>query len=108
MAASGKRIHEVKSPLPPDAKGEGPLYLLHLKGHEELGRPFEYVVDLLCEKDDIDPKKLLGNPMMLSVHTADDRVRYFHGLVSQFSYRGPLQTYAHYQAVLHPWYWFLS
>jgi type VI secretion system secreted protein VgrG len=108
MASSGKRIHEVKSPLPPDANGESPLFLIHLKAREELSRPFEYVADLLSEKDDIDPNKLLGKPMTILVRLADDRVRYFHGLVSHFSYHGPQQAYAHYQAVLRPWLWFLS
>jgi type VI secretion system secreted protein VgrG len=108
MAASGERIHEVKSPLPPDAKGESPLFLIHLKAKEELSRPFEYVADLLSEKDDIDPNKLLGKPMTILVRLADGRIRYFHGLVSNFSYHGPQQAYAHYQAVLRPWLWFLS
>ena len=63
--ATAKRIHEVKSPLPPDAKGESPLILIHVKAREELSQPFEYVVDLLSEKDDIDPNKLLGKPMTL-------------------------------------------
>jgi type VI secretion system secreted protein VgrG len=107
MAAS-ERIHEVKSPLPPDAKGESPLLLVHLKAREELSRPFEYVADLLSEQDDIDPNKLLGKPMTILVRLADGRIRYFHGLVSHFSYRGPFAAYAHYQAVLRPWLWFLS
>src|ERR1700704_5254929 len=107
MAAS-KRIHEVKSPLPPDAKGESPLILIHMTAREELSRPFECVADLLSEKDDLDPIKLLGKPMTILVRLADDRVRYFHGLVSNFSYRGPERGYAHYQAVLRPWMWFLS
>jgi type VI secretion system secreted protein VgrG len=106
--AAGKRIHEVKSPLPPEASGDSPLLLIRLTAKEELSRPFEYVADLLSEHDDIDPNKLLGQPMTIMVRTADDRVRYFQGLVSHFSYRGPEAAYAHYQAVIRPWFWFLS
>lgn len=102
MAAAIKRIHEVKCPLPPNANGEGPLFLLHMTAHEELSRPFEYVVDLLSEKDDIDPNKLLGSPMTILVHLADGRIRYFHGLVSNFAYGGPYSGYAHYRAVMRP------
>src|ERR1043165_8491977 len=110
MAAppSVKRIHEVKSPLPPDAHGESPLLLIHLKAREELSRPFEYVADLLSEKDDIDSNKLLGFPMTILVRLDDGRIRYFHGLVSNFSYHGTLSGYSHYRAVIRPWLWFLS
>ena len=106
--APPKRIHEVKSPLPPNAKGDHPLFLIHMAAHEQLSQPFEYVADLLSELDDIDPNKLLGKPMTISVKLADDRVRYFHGLVSNFSYRGHHSGYVHYRAVLRPWIWFLS
>lgn len=106
--AAGKRIHEVKSPLPPEASGDSPLLLIRLHAKEELSQPFEYVADLLSEHDDIDPNKLLGQPMTIMVRTADDRVRYFQGLVSNFSYRGPEAAYAHYQAVIRPWFWFLA
>jgi type VI secretion system secreted protein VgrG len=106
--AAGKRIHEVKSPLPPEANGDSPLLLIRLHAKEELSRPFEYTADLLSEHDDIDPNKLLGKPMAITVRTADDRVRCFQGLVSNFSYRGPEAAYAHYQAVIRPWFWFLA
>ncbi len=103
-----KRIHEVKSPLPADSKGESPLILVHMTGHEELSRPFEYQAELLSEKDDIDPTKLLGQPMTIMVRLADGRTRYFHGLVSNFAFRGVQSGYAQYRAVLRPWFWFLS
>src|SRR3954466_7493392 len=107
-APEAKRIHEVKSPLPPDAKGQSPLMLIHLMAREELSRPFEYLADLLSEKDDIDPNQLLGKPLTILVRLADGRIRYFHGLVSNFTYRGVHSGYSHYQAVLRPWMWFLS
>jgi type VI secretion system secreted protein VgrG len=107
MAATKERIHEVKSPLPPDGKG-GPLLLAHLKGQEELSRPFQYEADLLSEKDDIDPNKLLGKPMTIQVRLADGRIRYFNGLVSNFVYRGKQSGYSSYRAILRPWIWFLS
>jgi type VI secretion system secreted protein VgrG len=110
MATAGApvvRIHEVISPLPPDADGQSPLLLFQLSAHEELSRPFEYVADLLSEQDDIDPNKLLGESMTILVRLADGRTRYFNGLVSNFSYRGSRGSYSSYHAVLRPWIWFL-
>ncbi len=103
-----ERIHEVLSPLPPDAQGQSPLLFRHMTTREEMSRPFEYVADLLSEQEDIDPAKLLGKPMTILVRLADGRKRYFHGLVSNFSYRGTEGSYASYVAVLRPWLWFLS
>jgi type VI secretion system secreted protein VgrG len=102
-----ERIHEVKSPLP-DINGKPALILLHMTGKEELSRSFEYVADLLSDANDIDPTKLLGKPMAVSVRTADNRKRYFHGLVSNFAYRGTHGQYSSYRAVLRPWIWFLT
>ena len=107
-AAAIERIHEVKSPLPDDASGQSPLLLRHMKAREEMNRPFEYVAELLSEQEDIDPTKLLGKPMTILVRLADGRKRYFHGLVSNFSYRGLEGGHASYHAVLRPWLWFLS
>ena len=102
-----ERIHEVLSPLPPDEHGQSPLLLLQVTAREEMSRPFEYVAELLSEQDDIDPTKLLGEPMTILIRLADGRTRYFHGLVSNFSYRGTEGGYTSYHAVLRPWLWFL-
>ncbi|HEY3393363.1 MAG TPA: contractile injection system protein, VgrG/Pvc8 family, partial [Lacipirellulaceae bacterium] len=102
MAGDTPRVHEVKSPLPPDANGESPLLLRQLIVREEISRPFEYVADLLSLQDDIDPNKLLGESMTFLVRLADGRVRYFDGLVSHFSFRGVETGYASYRAVLRP------
>lgn len=104
----GSRIHEVVTPLPPDAQGQSPLQLWQLKAHEEMSRPFEYVAELVSVKNDIDPTKLLGKPMSIQIHLADNRTRYFHGLVSHFSFLGMAADYTSYRAVLRPWLWFLS
>jgi type VI secretion system secreted protein VgrG len=108
MATDTSRIHEVKSPLPDDAHGQSPLLLRAMKATEAMSRPFEYVVDLLSEQQDIDPTKLLGESMTVLVRVADGRTRYFNGLVSSFTFRGLEGGYASYRAVLRPWLWFLS
>ncbi|HJQ81078.1 MAG TPA: type VI secretion system tip protein TssI/VgrG [Lacipirellulaceae bacterium] len=108
MAGDTPRVHEVKSPLPPDANGESPLLLRQLIAREEISRPFEYVADLLSMQAVIDPNKLLGKSMTVLVRLADGRIRYFDGLVSHFSFRGVETGYASYRAVLRPWFWFLT
>lgn len=105
MAAT-ERVHEIKSPLPPNDKGQSPLQLIRMTAKEEISRPFEYVVDLLGEKDDIDPAQLLGKPMTILIRLAD-RKRYFNGIVSNFAYLGMEAGYSSYRAVLRPWFWFL-
>jgi type VI secretion system secreted protein VgrG len=105
MAGDSARVHVVKSPLPSDATG---LLLRRLTAREEISRPFEYVVDLLSQKDDVDPEELLGESMTVMVHLANGRTRYFDGLVSNFSFLGVETGYASYRAVLRPWIWFLS
>jgi type VI secretion system secreted protein VgrG len=107
MSTSSELVHEVKSPLPPDDHGQSPLRLIRMIAKEEVSRPFEYVADLLSEKDDVDPTKLLGKSMTIQVRLAD-RKRYFNGLVSNFAYLGMESGYSSYRAVLRPWYWFLS
>jgi type VI secretion system secreted protein VgrG len=108
MAQQTHRVHEVKSPLPPDATGKDPLILLRLSAREEISRPFEYVVDFLSTDSDIDPAKVLGESLTVMVHRADDRTRFFNGLVSSFDFYGIESGFASYRAVLRPWIWFLS
>lgn len=108
MSIPSGRVHEVQSPLPPDAHGQSPLLLLQLTAREEMSRPFEYVVELLSEQGDVDPTKLLGKPLTVLVHLTDGRTRYFCGLVSQFSFHGVAGNYTSYRAVMRPWLWFLT
>ncbi|MGL4512205.1 MAG: type VI secretion system Vgr family protein [Lacipirellulaceae bacterium] len=113
MANSPERVHTVKCPLPPNAAGECPLLFRRMEAKEELGRSFEYTVDLVCERDDVNPNDLLGKPMAVGVRMPGDsgkghETRYFHGVVGSFSYRGREGGYAVYRAVLRPWVWLLS
>jgi type VI secretion system secreted protein VgrG len=108
MAVQTLRVHEVKSSLPPDANGQCPLIVRQMLIREEISRPFEYIVDFLSIQNDIDPTKVLGESLTVMVHRAEDRTRYFNGLVSSFDFYGIQTGYASYRAVLRPWIWFLS
>ncbi|HET9959032.1 MAG TPA: type VI secretion system tip protein TssI/VgrG [Polyangiaceae bacterium] len=97
------RIAEVSCALP-----EGTLLLLSMRGSETLGNPFRYVLDLLSLDDSVDFGELLGRPMTLSLELADQSLREFNGLVTEFAIVGGLGRYVQYRAVLRPWVWLLS
>ena len=95
----------------------GDLALSGFQGHEEVSRLFWFDLDLLSEKLDIDPTKLVGQKVTFAVKFDDDTTRPFNGYVSQFSsgaveemQDGPedTRTRRHYHARVVPWLWFLT
>ncbi|MCH8036878.1 MAG: type VI secretion system tip protein VgrG [Proteobacteria bacterium] len=103
-----RRHIRLKSPL--GEGGRDTLYFLTMVKTEKLGRLF--VMDLDCISNDhhITLKDVLGKPMTIELDLPErsDEMRYFHGLVSEFSYLGHFEGFAHYKAKLMPWPWFLS
>jgi len=79
-----------------------------MHGREELGRPFKYEVFLVSESFNVQADDLLGRNMTVHLETADEELRHFDGIVTQFSYLGSHGTYAAYRATLRPWFWLLS
>ena len=100
-----------------DTLDSGDLALSAFQGHEEVSRLFWFDLDLLSEKLDIDPTKLVGHKVSFAVKFDDDSPRYFNGYVSQFS-SGAVEdrqdspddtrTLRHYHARVVPWLWFLT
>lgn len=96
---------------------KGDLVLTAFHGHEEVSRLFWFDLDLLSEKLDIDPKKLVGQKVTFAVKFDDGTPRSFNGYVSQFS-SGAVEdmqdspqdtrTRRHYHARVVPWLWFLT
>jgi len=103
MATQDTRFGSVTSPLGPDV-----LLFSRMKGYEEMGRLFEYEIDLLSEDKQIDVKKILGQAMTLAVELPAGGVRHYHGLVTQFRQHGTQGEFHLYRAVLRPWLWFLT
>jgi len=56
------RLAQVNSPLGTDL-----LLLKQMTGHDELGRPFDYQLQLTSSDHAIDLNQLLGKPMSLSL-----------------------------------------
>ena len=83
------------------------FHLQSMVGKEQLGRPFRYDLELLTESNDVDPLKLLGNPITAVLELAKGK-RYFNGLVSEISSLGRATDYSQYTVTLRPWLWFLT
>jgi type VI secretion system secreted protein VgrG len=89
--------------------GEDILLLKRFSANEQLGRLFEYELDLITDQPEkVDANKLLGAPVAVRVDLADGSPRYFHGLCSRFSQisgDGDVNTY---RATVVPWLWTLT
>jgi len=99
------RTTSVKTPL-----GDDELLFQQLTGSEEMGRLFEFEVDLSREqkKGTVDVKALLGKDMTVKLEMTNGSVRYFNGAVVQFKHTGFAEGIYNYRAVLRPWLWFLT
>ena len=106
MSATGaNRPVAIASPL-----GDDVLLFHRMEGREQLGRLFEYQVDVYSEDDSIDFNALLGENVTVRLFRPElGDERYFNGFVSQF-HQGTTyeQRYATYQLTLRPWFWFLT
>lgn len=96
------RLAKVVTPL-----GDS-LQLQRLTGREELSRPFSYELQLLSTDPEVKAASLLGQGMTVELELEDEKVRYFHGIVSRFARGGTLGRYAVYRATMRPWLWLLS
>ncbi|TFY89545.1 type VI secretion system tip protein VgrG [Pseudomonas kairouanensis] len=97
------RLAKITSPLGPDV-----LLLNQMGGGEELGRLFNYELQLTSLDANIDLNQLLGKPMSVGVQLADGGERHFHGIVARCSQDIDQGQFASYQVTLRPWLWLLS
>jgi len=89
--------------------GEDVLILISMSGTEELGRPFQYELQLVSEQPDkVDFNAIVGENMTVRMTLADGETRYFNGFVSQFSQVRWDGSVTHYRATLVPWLWFMT
>ena len=97
------RVMEIVTPL-----GEDVLLFHGMSAREEMSRLFEYQLDLLSEKDDINLDDILGKNVTIKLALPDDKTRYFNGYVTRFSQGGMDGRYHRYVATVRPWLWFLT
>lgn len=92
--------------------GEDVLVFHRMVGSEQIGQLFEYNLELLSEKTDIQSARLLGTNMTVRMQLPESRkagIRYFNGFVTRFSYLGMRgMRYGVYGVTLSPWLWFLT
>jgi type VI secretion system secreted protein VgrG len=103
VATQDSRTFELKTPL-----GKDVLLLKSMNGREAMSQPFQWELDLLSEKTDVDPDDLLGKKVSIGMTLPNGKKRFFHGFVSEFSLGGWTQNYNAYRAVVRPWYWLLT
>jgi type VI secretion system secreted protein VgrG len=101
MQASGPIT--VDTPLGPDA-----LNFVSMAGHEALGEPFEYVVDLVSESPNLDFAQLLGQPLAIHLELPEKEPRHFHGHVTSVDFVENARPGACYRVVIRPWLWLLN
>ncbi|MBO2927710.1 type VI secretion system tip protein VgrG [Pseudomonas otitidis] len=104
MAISQRaRMAKVSSPLGGDV-----LLLDRLDGHDELGRLFDYELELVSEDHNLQLDALLGKPMGVSVELPNGSQRHFHGIAARCSQSSGTGQFAGYHVTLRPWLWLLS
>ncbi len=90
------------------ALGDDVLVLKRMRGTEQLGRLFEFELDLLSEDSEVNIDKVLGKDMTVTLKTGASSSRYFHGVTVAFSQIEDVGKLSAYRAVLRPWLWFLT
>jgi len=97
------RVMEIVTPL-----GEDVLLFHGMSAREEMSRPFEYQLDLLSKKKDVNLDQILGKNVTIKLGLPDDQTRYFNGYVTRFAQGGMFGPYHRYLATVRPWLWFLT
>ena len=97
---------QVDTPL-----GKDVLVLASYTGREELSRPFTYKLEMVSEKETIDPTKLIGKQVTFKVQMPDDKFRFYNGHVWRLvagRHEGWEKGRRHYWAEVVPWLKLLS
>jgi type VI secretion system secreted protein VgrG len=97
------RSIEVISPV-----GGDDIVLERMWGSEALGRLFEFSVDLLSTKEDLDMTQAVGKGLTVAMTMGNLPPRFFNGLVTRFSQVAWTGDRFRYRAEIRPWLWLLS
>jgi len=100
---SAHRTIGVTTPL-----GDDVLLLSRMMATEQLGRLFQFELELLSGDERIAMDEVLGQDMTVKLELPGNKQRHFHGFVSRFSQTGRAGGFATYHATLRPWLWFLT
>ena len=111
MATEQKALAEIATLTHPLPKQDDLLFF-HMSARETLSEPFEFDLQLLSPKLDLDLEAMLGKPMTveLKIDPEGEALRHFNGRVARVERLGlqPGTDYYAYRAVLRPWLWFMT
>ncbi len=88
--------------------GKDVLLITSMSGTEQLGRPFEYQLELVSEDPQIKYTDIVGQNVTIRLNLPGDKTRYFNGFVSRFTQTLYVGGLASYRATVVPWLWFLT
>lgn len=96
------RLISISSPLSKDE-----LLLTSFQGGEYISRLFEYQIEVLSANVTLEPKKLVGEQVTVTLQNETER--FFTGYVSRFSF-GEIKAndLRQYKLTIVPWLWFLT
>jgi type VI secretion system secreted protein VgrG len=103
VRTQSNRVAAIGTPL-----GDDVLLLVGLAGTEQLGRPFQYDVELSSENASIDFDQMVGQNVTVRFEQQNSETRYFNGFVSRFVQTSADDRLAKYRATIVPWLWFLT
>lgn len=86
----------------------GTLLFRRMTGTEELGRPYEYDVELESANEALSFSSVVGQSLAVHLELPGSGQRHFHGLVTRFSHAGFTERRALYHATLRPSLWLLQ
>ncbi|EQC00692.1 type VI secretion system Vgr family protein [Photorhabdus temperata] len=87
------------------------LYFRKLTGSESLSQLYQFKVEFLCTRNDLDMKSLLGKSMALEIPLAQGGSRFLHGDITRIEYIGhhlQEENDKLYIFTLHPSLWYLT
>ena len=79
-----------------------------MSGSETLGRPFEFLIDVISPTPQLPPKDLLGASLTLQMEVPGFQLRNFNGVVAGFENRGALSSGFLARLWVRPWLWLLT
>ncbi len=97
------RWASIETPL-----GKDVLLFRRMAGVEELGRIFQYELELCSENGDITFDDIIGQNVTIRMNYTDSDARYINGVVSRFSRTQEVEDLTYYQATIVPNLWFLT
>jgi type VI secretion system secreted protein VgrG len=88
--------------------GKDALVLVRFDCEEAISELFEFRVEALSEKPDIDFEGAIGGDCSITYETFDGEKREFNGVLAEAQWVGVENHLFSYQLVLRPWLWLLS